>query len=62
MRWRWTFFTSPFKGRLAKPDRVRISTARPIRIVANLPYNIATALLVRWLAIEPVARPGTIRW
>jgi 16S rRNA (adenine1518-N6/adenine1519-N6)-dimethyltransferase len=23
------------------------------RIVANLPYNIATALLVRWLSIEP---------
>ena len=23
------------------------------RIVANLPYNIATALLLRWLAIEP---------
>jgi 16S rRNA (adenine1518-N6/adenine1519-N6)-dimethyltransferase len=23
------------------------------RIVANLPYNIATALLVRWLTIEP---------
>jgi 16S rRNA (adenine1518-N6/adenine1519-N6)-dimethyltransferase len=25
----------------------------PMRIVANLPYNIATALLVRWLAVEP---------
>jgi 16S rRNA (adenine1518-N6/adenine1519-N6)-dimethyltransferase len=25
----------------------------PARIIANLPYNIATALLVRWLAIEP---------
>ncbi len=25
----------------------------PVRIVANLPYNIATALLVRWLDIEP---------
>jgi 16S rRNA (adenine1518-N6/adenine1519-N6)-dimethyltransferase len=25
----------------------------PARIVANLPYNIATALLVRWLAVEP---------
>src|SRR5262249_55891442 len=23
------------------------------RIIANLPYNIATALLVRWLAVEP---------
>jgi 16S rRNA (adenine1518-N6/adenine1519-N6)-dimethyltransferase len=27
--------------------------AGPARIVANLPYNIATALLVRWLATEP---------
>jgi 16S rRNA (adenine1518-N6/adenine1519-N6)-dimethyltransferase len=26
---------------------------RPTRIVANLPYNIATALLVSWLSIEP---------
>ncbi len=25
----------------------------PVRIVANLPYNIATALLVHWLTIEP---------
>jgi 16S rRNA (adenine1518-N6/adenine1519-N6)-dimethyltransferase len=25
----------------------------PVRIVANLPYNIATALLLRWLSIEP---------
>jgi 16S rRNA (adenine1518-N6/adenine1519-N6)-dimethyltransferase len=25
----------------------------PVRIVANLPYNIATALLVAWLDIEP---------
>ena len=27
--------------------------AGPVRIVANLPYNIATALLVNWLCIEP---------
>src|SRR5262249_49911061 len=25
----------------------------PVRIVANLPYNIATALLVSWLTSEP---------
>jgi len=25
----------------------------PVRIIANLPYNIATALLVSWLSIEP---------
>ncbi len=27
--------------------------AGPARIVANLPYNIATALLVSWLGLEP---------
>jgi 16S rRNA (adenine1518-N6/adenine1519-N6)-dimethyltransferase len=27
--------------------------ADPVRIVANLPYNIATALLVGWLSVEP---------
>jgi 16S rRNA (adenine1518-N6/adenine1519-N6)-dimethyltransferase len=25
----------------------------PVRVVANLPYNIATALLVGWLTVEP---------
>jgi 16S rRNA (adenine1518-N6/adenine1519-N6)-dimethyltransferase len=25
----------------------------PMRIIANLPYNIATALLVRWLGVQP---------
>jgi 16S rRNA (adenine1518-N6/adenine1519-N6)-dimethyltransferase len=25
----------------------------PVRIVANLPYNIGTALLVRWLSVTP---------
>lgn len=27
--------------------------AGPVRIAANLPYNIATALLVSWLGVEP---------
>jgi 16S rRNA (adenine1518-N6/adenine1519-N6)-dimethyltransferase len=26
---------------------------RPAKIIANLPYNIATALLIDWLSIEP---------
>ncbi|RAI41599.1 16S rRNA (adenine(1518)-N(6)/adenine(1519)-N(6))-dimethyltransferase RsmA [Rhodoplanes roseus] len=30
-----------------------LTRSGPIRIVANLPYNIATALLVGWLSIEP---------
>jgi 16S rRNA (adenine1518-N6/adenine1519-N6)-dimethyltransferase len=25
----------------------------PVRIVANLPYNVATALLINWLCVEP---------
>ena len=28
-------------------------TGGPVRIVANLPYNIATALLINWLSVEP---------
>src|SRR5579862_8092476 len=32
--------------------RDRFEHAR-VRIVANLPYNIATALLVAWLTVEP---------
>ena len=32
--------------------RARFSAA-PARVVANLPYNIATALLVSWLTLEP---------
>jgi 16S rRNA (adenine1518-N6/adenine1519-N6)-dimethyltransferase len=48
------------------PDRLEIVAAdaltfdprtqlrqAPARIVANLPYNIATALLVQWLSVEP---------
>jgi 16S rRNA (adenine1518-N6/adenine1519-N6)-dimethyltransferase len=31
----------------------RTRPAPPARVVANLPYNIATALLVRWLTTEP---------
>ena len=34
---------------LAAPAPAPLST----RIIANLPYNIATPLLVRWLSIEP---------
>jgi 16S rRNA (adenine1518-N6/adenine1519-N6)-dimethyltransferase len=32
---------------------LRPAPAGPVRIVANLPYNIATALLVGWLSVEP---------
>jgi len=36
-----TFDTTPYLGK------------GPVRVVANLPYNIATALLVSWLTAEP---------
>ncbi len=49
-----------YPGRLAivAADALRFDprpqlSVGPVRIVANLPYNIATALLVGWLSIEP---------
>ncbi|HUI96274.1 MAG TPA: 16S rRNA (adenine(1518)-N(6)/adenine(1519)-N(6))-dimethyltransferase RsmA [Xanthobacteraceae bacterium] len=33
--------------------RPLIGRDAPVRVIANLPYNIATALLVRWLGVEP---------
>jgi 16S rRNA (adenine1518-N6/adenine1519-N6)-dimethyltransferase len=38
---------------LAFDPRPHLGLAEPARIIANLPYNIATALLVRWLSVEP---------
>ncbi|MFZ3359471.1 MAG: 16S rRNA (adenine(1518)-N(6)/adenine(1519)-N(6))-dimethyltransferase RsmA [Xanthobacteraceae bacterium] len=37
---------------LAFDPKPRLASG-PVRIVANLPYNIATALLVGWLSVEP---------
>jgi 16S rRNA (adenine1518-N6/adenine1519-N6)-dimethyltransferase len=34
-------------------DYAAIANGRPVRIVANLPYNIGTPLLTRWLSVEP---------
>ena len=34
-------------------DAAPYLTGGPARVVANLPYNIATALLVGWLSVEP---------
>ena len=39
--------------RVAPETLIAKAGAMPIRIVANLPYNISTALLVRWLGTEP---------
>ena len=51
----------PGRLEIIQGDALRVSPqtliakagARPIRIVANLPYNIATALLTRWLEVSP---------
>ena len=34
-------------------DYGALALVRPVRIVANLPYNVATPLLVSWLKTEP---------
>src|SRR6202034_731595 len=34
-------------------DPLPLLDRKPVRIVANLPYNIATALLITWLTVEP---------
>jgi len=39
--------------RVAPQTLIDKAGAKPVRIVANLPYNIATALLTRWLEAEP---------
>jgi 16S rRNA (adenine1518-N6/adenine1519-N6)-dimethyltransferase len=39
--------------RMAPETLIAKAGAMPIRIVANLPYNIATALLAGWLEAEP---------
>jgi len=44
---------SPPPGPLKRADLPLSGGGGQRRIVANLPYNIATALLVRWLGVEP---------
>jgi 16S rRNA (adenine1518-N6/adenine1519-N6)-dimethyltransferase len=48
----------PSRLTVVEADALRFDVAPyldgdPARVVANLPYNIATALLVAWLTIEP---------
>lgn len=38
-------------GDALKTDFAALATAGPVKIVANLPYNIGTELLVRWLTV-----------
>jgi 16S rRNA (adenine1518-N6/adenine1519-N6)-dimethyltransferase len=39
-------------GDALKTDFAALAGGRPARIVANLPYNIGTELLIRWLTVE----------
>src|SRR5262245_54201739 len=41
------------EGDALRTDLARHLPAGPARIVAHLPYNVATALLVAWLTAEP---------
>ena len=34
-------------------DMGALVTARPLRVIANLPYNVATPLIISWLKAEP---------
>jgi len=43
----------PIAGDALETDPRPFLDGGPARIVANLPYNIATALLVGWLTLEP---------
>ncbi|GJL92211.1 16S rRNA (adenine(1518)-N(6)/adenine(1519)-N(6))-dimethyltransferase RsmA [Hyphococcus sp.] len=38
---------------LAADERALVGAAAPIKIVANLPYNISTELLIKWLKAGP---------
>lgn len=39
-------------GDALKTDFASLAAGQPVKIVANLPYNIGTELLVRWLTVE----------
>ncbi|MFO1185035.1 MAG: 16S rRNA (adenine(1518)-N(6)/adenine(1519)-N(6))-dimethyltransferase RsmA [Bauldia sp.] len=41
------------EGDALTADLATLAGAGPVRIVANLPYNVATPLLVGWLTAEP---------
>jgi 16S rRNA (adenine1518-N6/adenine1519-N6)-dimethyltransferase len=56
--------TERYPGRLTlvpgdalENDVTKLAGGRPIRIVANLPYNVATPLLIGWLKTSPWPGP-----
>jgi 16S rRNA (adenine1518-N6/adenine1519-N6)-dimethyltransferase len=40
-------------GDAMEVDEQAVLGGRPAKVVANLPYNVGTALLIRWLSVEP---------
>lgn len=55
--------TAPERIKIIKGDARKIElatlTTRPYKIVANLPYHIATALIIRWLDADTAPTPLT---
>ncbi len=41
------------RGDALKTDMAALAAGRPTRVVANLPYNVATPLIIGWLQTEP---------
>ena len=37
-----------------KVDIATVDTSRPLRVCANLPYNVGTKLLINWLSAKPI--------
>lgn len=41
------------EGDALKIDEAEICRGEPIKIISNLPYNISTELLIKWLRLDP---------
>ena len=49
------------EGDALKVDMASLVPEGPVRIVANLPYNVGTQLLLNWLEMDPLAPPSMNR-
>ena len=50
-------FETPFEiveGDALKADEAALASGQPCVIASNLPYNVGTALLIKWLKAEPL--------
>jgi 16S rRNA (adenine1518-N6/adenine1519-N6)-dimethyltransferase len=50
---RWPDRLTVVEGDAMRIDLAPYARTAPVRVVANLPYNVATALLISWLTVEP---------